>query len=513
MRGPWLAFDDHRNRSSILPNFQFAVKSVVLSGHVFNYTFTQQRVGQFRQDLGLLHMPPPFGVNTIYTYQIFREMNITTPMAMTCKSDRMSSAELFPYYVRTRTGNHYCANVVAQMFKFFKWKRLAILYVPDKDDTEEFYKDFLGYATVLGLNITNDEDKRVLPLAYSTTQQQVQVNTSIAHIMHSTVRILMLICSDPNIILGMMYDLGIRHEYLIITSTALSGTMFNGEASEKRRVVAQGALQFSPRTFVGKEGQRVKDLMLAADGSQYFEPGCFMFDSGTLYINAMDYMINQGLDYEDANETMMAMRGTHFIGCGGTVSIAKNSNDRREEEYSLINAHYFPDNDSTIVQDVVFYNPFSVTLVRHVRPIQWPDNSTGIFLDTLVSTFDCPFLESQVRESQSGFEVGVGALVAISVLTIAASVFIWWRYWRKVCPLLESKEEVSADDLLQLLSVPIEFLQFASLAPDSTLLHPVLSRLTASFSLDLSGVLNGNGAFFWLLVNVLLWLGMYSCAH
>jgi len=513
MRGGPLAFENTNNRSDILPNFHITWKSVSLSGFRFNYSFTQSQVVRYSKDLGLLHMPPSLGVNAIQTSFILRDLNMSVPMAIGTRGDLLASPKNFPFYLRTRTGNHYCANVVAQVFKFFKWKRLAVLYTQDKDDNEELYRDFLLYAAPLGLNITNDEDKRILVPGLATDEQKAKLNASLTHIMQSDVRILMIISNDVTIIWEHMYDLGIRNEYLIIASTGLSYSMINGnndKGAHKRRVVTNGALQFFPRTFVGKEGERVRQLMIARDGKNYMVNGCSYFDCGMLYLHATDYMLTSGIDYENTTEIMTAMRGTHFVGCAGVIRIGLNSNERSEEQYSLMNVIYFESNDSIIVQDAAYYNPFSATLLKIVNPFHWPDNSTDLYLDTLNSTFDCPFPPSQVQDFVPGVAIGFSVCFAICVLTGGMTLVIWKMWWNKEYPMLVIKQEMSADDVMQLAGVPLEFFQYASVGPDPAQLSGLIGALSSSTALELWELYNIKGNFYWTLLRVVLAvLGIY----
>ena len=512
MRGASLAFEHTNNRSDILPNFVFTWKSVSLSGLRFNYTFTKSQAVRYSRDLGLLYMPPSLGVNAIQTSFILRDLNLSVPMAIGTRGDRLASPAHFPLYLRTRTGNLYCANVIAQVFKFFKWRRLAVLYTQDKDDNEELYQDFLLYASPLGLNITNDEDQRVMAPGLATDEQKAKLNASLAHIMQSDVRILMIISNDVTAIWEQMYDMGIRNEYLIISSTGLSYNTLNGnnEAAHKRRVVTNGALQFFPRTFVGKEGARVRQLMMARDGNNYQLNGCSYFDCGMLYVHATDYMLTTGVDYENTTEIMQAMRGTHFVGCAGVIRIGPDSNERSEEQYSLINVQYFESNESVVVQDAVYYNPFSATLLKFVNPLHWPDNSTGLYQDTLNSTYDCPFPQNQVRDFAPGEAVGFAVCFAICVLTGGVTIVIWRKWWNKQYPMLATKQEMSADDVLQLAGVPLEFFQYSSVGPNPAQLSGLVATLSSSTALELETILNIKGDFYWTLLRIVLAvLGVY----
>lgn len=498
MRGAVLAFQDANNHTSILPHFQFAVTSVALSGIEFNYNFTYQRVQLQAEQLGLLHIPPPFAINIAYTSNILRTMNLQIPQISPALSDSLSSPVQFPLYLRPQTSNRYYANVMAQVFKLFKWKRVAILYTPDQSSCEEFYRDFLHYGQFIGLNVTNDENKQRLPLTYNTDEGMTQALVCIQHIMQSSVRIIVVITQDIHLFLSALYDSGVRNEYLLIIQEGLSGSLLNGDAETfyKRRVVTHGALQFQPRAFIGKEGQRVLGILRALDGERMFPLGCQLFDSGMLYVHATDYMVTQGLDYENVTESMTAMRGTHFVGCSGLMSIDQNSNDKRDAQFSIINAIYFPNNDSSVVQDVIIYNPYSVTLISAVNSIQWPDNSTGIYLDTLV--FNCPYRQTQFYP---GLKVGIGVSVCFCVLTAIVAMSVWCTRWRNTYPYLNRQENISLEDEILLASVPLEMLQLAAM---STMSVTPLRYLGELLALDFDKVINAEGGTYWTLLNVVL---------
>jgi hypothetical protein len=163
-----------------------------------------------------------------------------------------------------------------------------------------------------------------------------------------------------------------------------------------------------------------------------------------------------------------------------------------------------------VVQDAVYYNPFSATLVKFVNPIHWPDNSTGLYLDTLNSTEDCPFPQSQVRDFAPGEAVGFAVCFAICVLTGGVTLFIWRKWWNKQYPMLITKQEISADDVMQLAAVPLEFFHYASVGPDPAQLCALVASLCSTTALELTEIYDIQGNSYWTLVRIVLaLLGVY----
>lgn len=495
MRGYTLAFENVNNRTDILVNFIVDAKSVPLSGYVFNHSFTNQQVQIYYKQLGLAHFPPPLINNVVETYQILEAYNYLVPLITSTRNDKLSSSEHFPYLLRTRTGNEYLANVLAQVFKIFKWRRLAIIY--SNDENEEAYLNFLNYSSALGLTITNDQNMRAIPKELTTPDQKARFNQTIAHIMQSTVRIILMLSSDLTTVIEGMYDMGVRSEYLVVCITGLAGALFDPKANAehyKAKAVLKGALQFYPRMFIGKEGERVLRLLVTKDGNNYYPNGCAYFDGAMLYTYATDYMIQQGLNYEDRDELMKAMRSTRFKGCIGIVRIGQNTNDPSDQIFSIMNAKYFAENDTTVVRDAYYYDPFSVSLIKQINEVGWPDDSQGVYLDTLV--FPCPFPDSTIRDFASGEYVAFSVCFFLCLLCAFAVILSYCKRDASY-PQMVGKHEMSLDDFLRLLDPIIEFLQFVVFSPHSRLLTDRIPTL----------MLDASGSLYWRQLHLALGWG------
>lgn len=210
MRGDTLAIENTNNRTDVLAHFRVDAKPVPLSGFVFNRSFTEKQVQIYQKQLGLVHFPTPLGNNVLETYQILEANHCLVPLITSSKANQLSSPVHFPYLLRTRTNNQYLAKVLAQVFKIFKWKRLAVIYLNDHGGDEETYIGFLNYSSALGLNITNNPGMRAIAL--TTPDEKARFNQTIADIMKSTVRIILVIAADIMPVIKGMYDVGVRSE-------------------------------------------------------------------------------------------------------------------------------------------------------------------------------------------------------------------------------------------------------------------------------------------------------------
>ena len=502
MRGFSVALDEANSRRDILPNFRFISQSAPLSGLTFNSTFTYNQTLCYLEKLGLAHFAIPLGVNVISLYTILAHLNQSIPLLTGSMSDTLASKAQFPYYLRTRTGNRYLANVIAQFLKFFNWRRVAVLYTQDQFEYEEAYRDFLAYVPLLDLTITNEPGMRALSPDLLSVKGLAHLNASISHIRMTNTRIILLFTPYIANIADAMYDLEVRSEYLLLTTTALSSAMYVGPVGYKRRIVTKGAIQFFPRLFIGQKGEETLSKLVARDGQNYYPNGCLYYDCAWLYILATDYMITRGLDYEDKDEIMRAMRSSHFKGCSGTITYDKDSNEPSDQIYSILNSWTDTDQNTTSVRVAYYFNPFSVTLIEAVNPVEWPDDSQGHFLDIL--TYQCPFPTDQVRPFVPGTTLAFALSYFICAFTAVCVMFLWRPYRNLKYPVLLGKHEPSMDDFMHLISPVIELFQLLSIAPEWEQLKNVLRFGFELTSLNLYQGQTAIGESYWVMLYVSL---------
>ena len=508
MRGYEVAFEDVNSRTDLLPHYHLEDQAVDFNGVVLNYNRTYAAIATAFADPALIYMPIPISGAIVVTTQVLRDLNLSLPITSSTMDSKLSGPQTYPFFVRPRTSSKYVCMVVARMMRFFGWSNVAFLYALDGGDAEDVYTSFLEAAKVQAINVTNPEDLRALPSVLDSSTVDA-VNTALQAILSSMTRIIMIVHNYHFQIMEQLYDLGVREGYVQVYITGLADAVFKDPKYYKRRVVSKGALQFSPRLFVGAVGAKVLQRLIEKDGSGIYPNGCIYYDSAFLYFHATEYLLSTGHDYESAVQITKAMRGTHFHGCSGFVTIESGSNDRAASEITITNLQYHAENDTADLKQVGAYNPFSSHPYQLTSPVQWPDDQPT-YGDSKPFYPDCPYLAEEVRVILSGKLIGIVVSFAVALATLLVTVWIWRRWWRVRLVVLREKQPIMMEDVLVLITVGCDYFQLAAVGPDLTSISSLVTKLSASLGFDVQKLVTISHGVYWLVLNgtlglVLLW--------
>lgn len=502
-RGYNIAFEEVNNRTDMLPDYHLLDYSVGFTGLAFNYNFTLSRVQKEIQNLGLIHFVTSAVASTVGTVQVFRDLNVTIPMATGGGlGSILSNPKTYPLFLHPRVGNPYLMKVLARMIHFFGWTNVATLYGQDKYNAEDSYVLFLTQIEENGINIINPVDLRGIP-AVLNNNTNTQLNASLTAVIESSTRILIIFHAYHFTILERLYDLGVRSEYVILLMTGMDDATYLKPEYVKRRVVSKGALMFTPKMFVGEIGQRVKQELIKRDGTGMIPNTCSYYDSAYLYFYATDYLLERGMDYEDPFVIVKAMRETYFHGCSGFIKVEKGSNDRDTSVIVLSNFQYNDDNDSYTIKAVGAYDPLSIQPYQINFPVQWPDDQPT-YADSKPSYFDCPFLAEVVRDLLAGKIIGLSVDFAIALVTLVATVLIWRRWWNVRVDLLTQKHPIMTEDVLVLFAVVCDYFQFAAVGPNLANLSHLAMSASAALGYDMERLINITNGVYWIVLDTAL---------
>jgi len=509
MRGFKIAFEEVNNRTDILPYYHLEDRTVDLSGVRFNFNISLARVKTVQSSLGLIHMPFPVSEIIMGMTKVFTSLNISIPMTTGSGDSKLSDPKAYPLYVRARPSSKYICVVMARMIKYFGWSKVAFLYAADGSDMSDSYKSFLAVKDLFGINITNPESTRALPVALDNSTAGA-LNASLQAIIDSDTRIIIISHNFLFVIMEQLYDLGVREGYVQLYTSTLSDAIFKDEKFYKRRVVSKGAMLFFPRVFVGKVGETVKQQLIKRDGQGMFPNTCLFYDSAMLYLYATDYLVDRGYDYEDPYQIVHAMRDTHFHGCGGFITIEKGTNDRSAAEIVIKNVQYDSELDTAELKEVGSFNPFSTQPYQFTFPIQWPDDQPT-YADSKPSYLDCPFLKELVREMTQGKMIGLVVDFAVAAVTLLVTVWIWRKWWNVKMPLLTQKEPIMVEDVLVLSTVVFDFFQFAAVGPELANLSHLVMSLSEGTGYDMQKFINITNGIYWVILDgVLVLVGVWT---
>ena len=502
--GLFLGYSEVNRRNNIVPNYQFVNNSLSTGSSIWNEDWARSQLTKYRNKVGIAYHHFAFASSIFGLLPLMQQMNITIPVTTLCNSNDLSSPRNYPTLARTSATSATSALVMVRFFKLFDWKRCAVIYSDIGGDTD-FYKPFLEYSAMHNITIINNETNRVIPLFAEDLDERM--NRTIAEIMASTVRIIVMSHVAAYNVLVRMYDMGIRRGDFLI---CMAYDNFKGETEEddfKLRNVAHGGLIFFEKYFMGAEGLFVKKTMMQLEGPYFLPVTCMFFDHAMLIAHAVGFMMSRGQHFEDGVELMNTIREIRFNGCLGVIKIEAGTNDRRAGDYSLMNVHVSEDFTTLEMVEGGIYSPTKARLFTLLPALQFPDGSNDTFPDSWPMSEKCPYLVKDIRDFPEGVAVSLGIngwFVGVS----GVSALVTWRVWSsRPFTLMTEARSLSWDDTLAFLRLLIEFLQLSALGPD--LGNAVLIKLQnlAVFRLEMFVNLSHN--VYWLLaIAVYCWIAV-----
>ena len=510
-RGTVVGYREANRRIDIMTNLQFALSEVNLGGTKFNKAWAIAQLHNYESIVGVAFNGFGYGATTIAINNLLAEIGKDLPNTSASLSSPLSNATQFPLYLRTSSSGASTVLVMIRFFQLFGWKRAAVIYSDSQGDMD-MCKWFQTYGEQFGIEVTNDERKRMLPI--DLVSAQTQLNDTVTDIFKSTVRVVVIWHFQAELIAERMYDFGARAgDYVICQTYGLSYTYFraNSVSAHKRKAVFKGALMFYDRYFSGAEGPRVKQLLRAADGKDYDPFSCVYYDSSMLVAHAVSFMLATGLHYESGRELITEMRKTRFNGCIGIVQFEGESNNRRPGDFSVANLHVTGANETVEIVDAALYSPSKVQLFTLFPSLQFPDETSAAFPDSWREDEKCPYLAKDIRESWKGRKVGLAFIALALLITASASTFTWIRWRHYEGEVLREPTPISLEDSLTLISLPIEFVQLIAMGPGLNL-HPEISRVEALSVLRIEELVSSPEGVYGKVLYLTLGLVTAHCA-
>ena len=496
MRAYALALEQANLQKDLLPNYVIVNNSLSFGGFMFNETWATQRIINQRDQLGLAFFPFGYDFTSEGVNRVFRKLGISIPTSSLANTPELADISQSPLFYTTRSSPAELALSTARFFHVFGWKKLAFISSEGSEDFH-FYEVFMNVSAQYNIEIVNNINNRVVP--YELENADKQLNETLQEIFDSSVRIVFIAHPRSGTIVERMYDLGARAgDYLICLYYALSYAAYSGDdiSTWKRRNVIKGAMMFHERYFMGKEGERVRKLLIEADGLYYENLGCPEYDSVMLLLQALNFMLITGLHYEHGEALMHEIRNSRITGCLGAVQLAKGSNQRLSGDYSILNAKYDEGNDTLVLEEVAVYSPTRVQMYNISSDIMFPDGSSYGFLDSWPMDSNCPYFVKNIKDFLGGKMLGLSVCTCFTFFTLISAVLIWRLWWKVQYPMLTSKLSMSLEDGLVLLILPVEVCQLLALAPYNPI-EPYIRYLLSMISFTWDSFVKPTQGAFW----------------
>lgn len=505
--GAEVAIRDIDSSDEILPNFKVIQQDYGYGSLEFEYSWSKNKLESYKDSFGVALLSSLRSSGAIGLMEILNELDITKPIiGSTNTAVILNDSSTFPYYVRTVLADDYMPTLYMRMCAYFDWEEISILYIDDVWGIG-IYETMLKEAELVGVSFKNKEHLRKIPTTFNETNIPVE---SIQDVIDSGTRVVILAVIDEevNMIIEKFYDLGMREGDLLIIAVEWLNmnviTQGEKDSIKKRKELVKGALQFFPRTWIGDLGEKVRNDIKEFSGMEEHYQGCFYYDSTILVALGVDYLTRYGEDYNDPTILINSLRETKFTGCTGYVKINEGSNDRDAMIFSVQNMQYNSTLDQWYLKEVIIYNPYSTQILKFIAQVQWPLDSTTIPKSMRTSNSDCPFEDNDLHDFTKGRYLFFGACYSIVFLAILTTTLLWFNIWNFSIFPLKDRKEITIRDYYTILTLIVEFLQFANLGPDFTNTNDFIAYISQIASSDLVSLIRFRKGVFWICLNVVI---------
>ena len=506
-RGALLAVDQVNSWPNLLENFQLELFNFTAGVTVWNYDFAYNNVYPYRDKLGLAVLSGTSSGVTMKLISMLDSFGFKGPIIGSSNTvDALSDRRTYPTFVRTVLPDKYMTAVYLQMFKKFGWKNCG-LFVSNETWGLGFRSAFSTLAKNNGISILNSEPFQVLPTPIPTIDLLRNYSANFLDFINTKARVLIIVINNNAVFLiDYLHELGLREgDVEIVANEWLTIDLFHTNDTEKNRKrseILRGAVQFSPVSYMGAFGAKVKTDYIAKYGNSPPVYGCFFYDSALAIAYALDLAIRNGRDYMNSTVVLKFLRGSRFVGCTGTVTFDPDTNDRSPMPYNVLNAQ-FGENDTyvTNITTVGLYDPGSSVLFRFYSDVIWCDGTTNVPLDMRYSTIGCPFEDRFDREFPKGKYLLWGICGFIGLITVIFTGVIWRLAWNRPLEVLTEKHELEVNDVIVMAGIAVELVQYLSIGPNLSFTGPIIEKIESSTTLNIesfASYLNGGYNLVWI---------------
>ncbi|CAG9328021.1 unnamed protein product [Blepharisma stoltei] len=486
LTGAMHAVYDINSKSEILSNFELSIFNISDCGaSIFEYKYCYDCLQSHLENIGYFHLTGLQTIITQGTIEIFRSLNLSTPVIGIQTTASMSNQIYYPQYARVSYPNTISGSIIAIILYSFGIRKVSLLCTNATWGTD-FKEQFESQSKQYNIEILNE--KRLVPYGYNGTDKSF-----IQEIIDVKSRYLVMEVTAPDdlYVIEAFYDAGVRKgdlylflADLVIDVGYLNETEVGHKAFLKRKELMDGLLYFGSLTYYGSVGERLKTELLSTYGMAP-DIMCLYYDAAYLGAHGLDTLISLGINL---NSTMIskAIRNIKFTGCTGKIQIDKNANDRSTVVFGIYNLVQI--NSTWTMRLCGIYDPDAVNFYQTVHSMSWFDENKGVLPSDIVGAdLECPFKPSESKPFLDGYLL----LAGIGTLPLLLGAFLGIKYFNYIFtrefPMLDSVQEETLIDTWIYIAMIIEGVQYIAIGPDFNGFLLELSNLTKFSMLDIRG--------------------------
>ena len=256
--------------------------------------------------------------------------------------------------------------------RIFKWPDYMFLYANDmniKPAAQIIIELYRGS----GLKLITPVQYQMIPLNY--TREDFESNRNVfEYIRDSKCRVLCLLTGyDPGMALEALYDVGLRRGDLIIMGNFNLYFALLKDTDEKflakRREILDGAIFTSMIEYEGEIGEKIEKEFLGRFDDVTMM--CSTYDAFYTISNAIEYLIEKGVDFEDPHLLMSTLRNQKFAGCSGNIKFNSFDNSKSCSSMNILQLQINFTSSVFKLNRIFTFNRLSTPIFKVLSPPKW----------------------------------------------------------------------------------------------------------------------------------------------
>ena len=480
-----------------LKNFLLKVFYASCGSEFFNEALSAFCWTQSYSAIGAFYIASPVFAVTAGESLVFKNLGIKNPVIGGLDStSELSSSVDFPYFTRI-VGSIDTVAFLVNILKAIDWDSFSIIYTNSSVFQAQYKK-----LIVQNIKINNIESLRILPTGYNDSMFEEYKNV-FQEVYRTRLRpIFILSTIDEALHIAKSFNrLGLKKGDLIgIFSYQLSTYVATQtEISLKTAFIEifEYSLMISGLEFIGEYGSVIKNKTKKLIGEKV-ENTCYSFDAMMLGINAVDYLLNSGLPYENPDILLKSIRNQRFEGCSGIISIDSNSNDRRNYNLGLFQLVLNNQTHSPEDRLVAVLDKDEVAPIVKIVDYTWNHGNSSFPTNSRLDGLDCPFEEREIKKSPESRRIFYLITSMLTLYTVLVSGIIWIKLGKIKNQMINHPVPEKFGDFIVMFIILIDGLQVIGMGPNLNPLFSGIENFPEAVSINLANIVNFSKSLYWI---------------
>ena len=499
-QGTYFAVDKVRKTNSNFANFDLQLFDNITCGtNYFEYNYSKDCYLKIKDELGIAFIPSYYDT-TADTVNQFEDIGIKIPIiaGMGEVLERINTT-IIKNFFRLVMPPIKCVNHYYNVWRKNSWDKLIVFYT---DDTwgEGFYSYYKALENSGLLTIVNKEKYRKISSAYRPEMLD-DIKENIKNALESGCNLISILMPDPVLyyFIESLSQYGVEYGEFII-SNALPHAQDAGRAEdanfELRKKLLHGSFlshnSFGDSEYADKIRAEFKKSGYDSHTPEYYIDAVFTI------AKTIEFLLNQGRDYEDSDIFIDALLKIKFMGVTGKISFDSENHLKNSYTCNIYNIYYDSEIKDYVMKHVVKIDPISNLYLLSIKGAVWYKNIIK-YPNMKSSYYSCPYFTQNIVKSQVSSTNELSINLTTLVTLIFLSIFLLFKIKIEEIKPLARVSFIRVMDVIQMALIIIEPLQLISIGPSFERINKTLSYLLNIISMNAIKLFSLRDQGYWVV--------------